>query len=234
MFHLVAFDADDTLWDNETVYTRAKQWFAEALAPYHSYEQIGPALDEVEIKNLAHYGYGIKSFTLSMIETALTMMGERPSVAVLDRIFSISREILETEVEILPGVESTLAALAKENRLLLLTKGDHYEQQRKVDRSNLAGYFQAVEIVGTKTPEAYRAVLAKYQVVPEKFLMIGNSLRSDILPVLEIGGQAVYIPFHNTWDHENVSEEALAGYQYHQVDSIIDIPPLIDNLKQML
>jgi putative hydrolase of the HAD superfamily len=232
MFELVAFDADDTLWDNESIYTRAKKEFEAALAPFHPRDQIGPTLDEVEVNNLVYYGYGIKSFTLSMIETALTLMGERPSVAVFDRIFTISREILASEVELLPEVEATLASLVGENNLMLLTKGDHFEQQSKIDRSNLVDYFQAVEIVGDKTPAAYRAILNKYQLKPEHFLMIGNSLRSDILPVLKIGGEAIYVPFPNTWDHENVPTDDLDGFRYHQVESIVEIPDLLLKLKQ--
>ncbi len=232
MFELIAFDADDTLWNNEMLYTRAKQDFEAALTPYYPQDKICPVLDEVEVNNLAHYGYGIKSFTLSMIETAMAMMGDRLSGVVIERIFEISKAILAADIEILPGVEATLGALAEDHKLMLLTKGDHFEQQRKIDRSNLVRYFQAVEIVGNKTPAAYQAILDKYQVRPADFLMIGNSLRSDILPVLKIGGEAVYVPYPNTWDHENIPAKELVGFSYYELDAVEKIPDLLSQLNR--
>jgi putative hydrolase of the HAD superfamily len=230
MIEIIGFDADDTLWHNETLYSQAKDQLQELLAQYGNPEQLRQRLDEIEELNVRHYGYGIKSFALSMVEAAIEISNGQIEAPRLSRILDIVKEMLSAEVKPLGAVEPTLAVLAQEYMLMLITKGDFFEQQRKIERSGLAKYFRHIEIVVDKTPETYRGVLAKYHLEPNKFLMVGNSLRSDILPVLAIGGQAVYVPYESTWAHENVDETAQADTKYNEIEHLGQLPELIKNL----
>jgi putative hydrolase of the HAD superfamily len=227
MLDAIGFDADDTLWNNETLYTEAKEEFARALSPYSTPDQARRRLDEIELNNLDDYGYGIKSFALSMVEAAVDISGGRVTGEEVEHILGIVRAMLSADVRLFPHAESTLAALAATHRLMLITKGDLFEQARKVRRSGLAPYFWAVEIVGDKSAEAYLALLDKYAITPERFLMVGNSIRSDIAPVLEIGGKAVYVPYAETWSHENEGLDALAPGSYYEVEHLGQLPALV-------
>jgi putative hydrolase of the HAD superfamily len=229
-FDLIAFDADDTLWHNETLYRQAQARFLRLLSAYHSQEWVEARLFEAETRNLAHYGYGIKAFALSMVETAIELTEGRMAGSEIGQIIGFAKEMLNAPVQLLEGVQATLQQLAAACPLALITKGDLLEQEGKVARSGLQGYFQAVEIVSGKTPQAYLSILARHAVAPERFLMVGNSLKSDILPVLEAGGWAVYIPYEHTWAHEAYHGEPIASPRYFEVERFRLLPALIDRL----
>ena len=209
MFDLIAFDADDTLWHNETLFTLTQSSFRALLAPYLLRPWTGEELYATELRNLQHFGYGIKGFMLSMIETAIELTGADLPVAVIQQIIGLGKAMLAAPVELLDHVAEVLPALAAAAPLLLLTKGDLFDQEAKIARSGLAPHFRHIEIVSDKTPQSYSALLAKYAVPPKRFLMVGNSLRSDIVPVIALGGRAVHIPYHTTWVHEQVAHAAL-------------------------
>jgi putative hydrolase of the HAD superfamily len=230
MIEIIGFDADDTLWDNEILYSQAKDQFQDLVSPYGTPRQVRQRLDEIEERNVRHYGYGIKSFALSMIEAAIEISDGQIEASRLSKLIDIVKEMLRAEVKPLEPVEPTLAVLAQHYPLMLVTKGDFFEQHRKIERSGLAKYFRYIEIVIDKTPDTYRSVLAKYHLEPNRFLMVGNSLRSDILPVLEIGGQAVYIPYAGTWAHEDLDESTRTTMKYIEIEHLGQLPGLLDNL----
>ena len=209
MFDLIAFDADDTLWHNETLFTLTQSGFRDLLAPNLLRPWTGAELYATELRNLQHFGYGIKGFTLSMIETAIELTGGAVPAAVIRQIIDLGKAMLVAPVELLEHVAEVIPALAAVAPLLLITKGDLFDQEMKIARSGLADHFRDIEIVSDKTQQSYSALLAKYGVLPERFLMVGNSLRSDIVPVIALGGRAVYIPYQITWAHEEVAREAL-------------------------
>ncbi len=234
MFDVIAFDADDTLWHNEPLYRGAQQQVLEILEHYHDSDWpdlMERRMYETEIRNLEHYGYGIKGFTLSMIETAIELTEGRISGAEVGRIIELTREMFKAPVELLDGVDETITALAASHDLMLVTKGDLFEQQAKIARSGLAGHFGKVEIVSVKIKETYQSIAARHEIDPQRFLMIGNSLRSDVLPVIEMGGSAVHIPYETTWEHEIVPDEELAGREFMRLSHIRELPALIDELK---
>ncbi len=227
---VIAFDADDTLWDNERLYLEAKQKFVQLFAECERPDHCLQRLEEVEGQNVALYGYGIKSFILSMIETALTLGEERHVADKIATILAFARQMLAAEVRLLDGVGEVLATLHARYPLMLITKGDAAEQQRKIEASGLAGFFRWVEVVADKTPQVYRAILERYRFSPQRFLMVGNSLRSDVLPVLEIGGQAVLIPYANTWSHEmNVD---VRGRAYVTLPSLSELPAYLERVTR--
>ena len=230
-FDLIAFDADDTLWHNETLYTMTQSRFKALLAPYHEGEIVDRELYETEMRNLAYYGYGIKAFTLSMIETAIELTGGRVGGAEIRQIIDFAREMLQAPVRLMDGVEDVLVALAADYRLMIITKGDLFDQETKIARSGLADHFDLVEIVSHKKPETYANLLAKHQVTAERFLMVGNSLPSDVLPVLAIGGQGVHIPYHVTWAHEVVDEADVADEGYVELEDVRQLPALLAGLS---
>jgi len=202
LFDVIAFDADDTLWHTERLYAETQVRFRRLLAQYHSPEWIDERLYQTEMRNLQHFGYGLKAFTLSMIETAVELTEGRIPGREIQMIIDFAKEMLNAEVQLLEYAAETVARLAAAHALMLITKGDLFDQEAKIARSGLARHFRYIEIVSDKTRESYEALLKKHAVAPEHFLMIGNSLRSDILPVLALGGCAVYIPYHVTWAHE--------------------------------
>ncbi len=204
MFDLIAFDADDTLWHHEILYRRARAKFERLIAPYCTAEEAALWLDRTEMRNLEPFGYGIKPFILSMVETAIEISHEQIPAGDIQKIVDLAHEMVDADVELLDGVHETVAQLAAAYPLMLVTKGDPLDQERKLSKSGLAEYFRYIEIMWDKTREKYAALFARYQVRPERFLMIGNSLRSDILPVIELGGRAIFIPYSLTWGHENV------------------------------
>jgi putative hydrolase of the HAD superfamily len=227
MIHTIAFDADDTLWDNESYYTRAKEYFVRQLSPYGELEALTSRLDQIEIGNVEIYGYGIKSFVLSMIETAIEVSAGQIRGADLQPVLDIAREMLRAEVQFYEQVVETLQALSGRYPLMMITKGDLFEQELKIIRSGLRPYFKYVEIVGNKTEASYQHILQRYSLQPDGFLMVGNSMRSDILPVLKLGGMAVYIPQANTWSHENTAETPSGQNSFFTLEYIWQLPELL-------
>lgn len=201
---VIAFDADDTLWSNEPFFREIEHKFAELLSIYGDVKEISAELFKTEMNNLESYGYGAKGFTLSMIETALRISNHKIATETIEKILSLGKSLLNMPIELLPGVEETLRKLKQDNcyQLVVATKGDLLDQQRKLQRSGLASYFDHVEIMSDKTEKEYSRLINALQVVPEKFMMVGNSLKSDIQPVLAIGGYAVHVPFEVMWQHE--------------------------------
>ena len=230
MIDVIAFDADDTLWHNEPIFHATEAQFAEMLAAYHPAEWVRDRLFATEMKNLGHFGYGIKGFILSMIETAIELTEARVTGAEVQRIIQWGHEMLHHPVELLDGVRETVESLAGRYKLMLLTKGDLFDQESKLARSGLGEFFDAVEIVSTKNAATYGAIMRRHGVPPERFLMVGNSLRSDVLPALEAGAQAVHIPYELTWAHERLDEEALAGKEFGVVETILALPDWIQNV----
>ena len=227
-FDVVALDADDTLWHNETLFTAKQTQFRALLARHQDAAVIDQRLYETETRNLRHFGYGVKGFTLSMIETAIELTDGRIAGAEVQRLIDLGREMLQAPVELLDGVAETVAALAADYRLVLLTKGDLFDQESKLARSRLGESFSAVEIVSGKDARTYAAVMARQRVEPPRFVMVGNSLRSDVLPVLEAGGAAVHIPYHVTWAHERVPDDALVGKEFARLGSIRELPAWLE------
>ena len=212
MLDVIAFDADDTLWHNESLYAGSQAEFAELLADYQPATKIKHTLYETEMKNLRLYGYGVKSFGLSMIETAISVSDGRIEGRQVLQMIALVKDMLEAPVELLDGVDAVVPALSSSCRLMLITKGDLRDQETKLAHSGLAPYFWSVEIVQEKTAEVYRLLLAKHGIAAERFLMVGNSLRSDVLPVVALGGQAVHVPYHITWAYEHVPAPEKRGY----------------------
>lgn len=227
---VVGFDADDTLWHNERVFLEAKERFAGLLTPYHEPEWIDERLYATEMRNLHHYGYGIKSFTLSMIETAIELTEGRITGTEIRRIVELAKEMLETPVELLRDVEDTVTRLVGTFRLIIVTKGDLFDQEAKIAKSGLGDCFDHVEVVTSKSPATYSAVTAKVGVPPHRFVMIGDSLRSDVLPVVAVGGHAIHVPYETSWQHEHVSPEEAARYRFLRATSIKDVPQLLQAL----
>jgi putative hydrolase of the HAD superfamily len=219
-YQVIALDADDTLWHNDTLFVTSHAEFRALLTVYHDPEWIDQRLYETEKRNLAHYGYGVKSFTLSMIETAVELTEGRVTGAEIRRIIDLGLEMLRAPVELLEDVEDTVNLLSERYSLMLLTKGDLFDQESKLARSGLGEHFSAIEIVSAKDARTYARVMARHGVRPAEFLMVGDSLRSDVLPVLEAGGAAVHIPYRTTWVHEQVPEEALHGKEFVRLPSL--------------
>ena len=232
MLQLIAFDADDTLWHNETLYLEVEEHFIALLASYAGPEQARQTLHQVETRNLAHYGYGIKGFTISLIEAAVALSGGRIQGSSIQSLIDVTREMLVAHVQVIDGAEEVLTLLSGRYELMLITKGDLFEQEAKVARSGLRDRFQRVEVVSDKTPEAYAMLLTRYDVMPSAFVMVGNSLRSDILPVLDLGGQAVYIPYPATWSHEHAEVPQAGTIRFHQLEHIGLLPGLLDRLDE--
>lgn len=231
-FALIAFDADDTLWHNERLYADTQARFKELLAQYHSPEWIDARLYEAEMRNLPHFGYGIKAFALSMIETAVELTEGRIAGRDIQVIIDSAKAMLAAEVELLEHVADTLAQLASTYPLMVVTKGDLRDQEAKIARSGLAGHFRFVEIVSDKNPETYRGLLQRHAIPPERFLMVGNSLRSDILPVLALGASAVYIPHALTWAHEAGQPPPVSQPGYYELAHIGQLPGLLAEIDR--
>ena len=204
---VIAFDADDTLWVNEPYYRKAEEEFCELLKDYMPKETCNRILFDIEMKNLEVYGYGIKPFALSLIEAAITISDNKIPISVVTTLIDRAKKMLHHPIELLDGIEQTLKVLSKKYRLVMATKGDLLDQERKLIKSGLEEYFHHIEIVSDKTPNNYRKLIRQLDIQPDEFLMIGNSMKSDILPVLDVGAYAFHIPYHTTWAHEVVHEE---------------------------
>jgi putative hydrolase of the HAD superfamily len=201
---VIAFDADDTLWINEPYFQETEKKFCELLEDYLPQHTAARELLQTEIKNLPLYGYGIKGFVLSMIETALHVTEHTLAVGAIETILNFGKELLARPIELLEGVEETLAATKETYRLVVATKGDLLDQERKLKASGIEHYFHHIEIMSDKGERDYKKLLRHLDIKPHQFLMIGNSLKSDVLPVLELGGYAFHVPYHVTWAHEQV------------------------------
>ncbi len=227
MIELIAFDADDTLWHTEHLYQAARRQFDDLLRPYVDLDTLEDHVHRTEMRNLPYYGFGITSFIMSLIETAVEATGGRITGAEIGRLLEISREMVSADVELIDEVEETLATLSADYPLLLITKGDLLHQTGKVARSGLGRYFAGIEVVADKTPEVYREILTRRHVPPERFVMVGNSPRSDIYPVAALGGRAIHVPHENMWSYDLVDvPEDLPGTVY-RVGRVAEVTALI-------
>lgn len=220
---VIAFDADDTLWSNEPFFQEVERKYTELLSDYGSAKEISAELFRTEMSNLECLGYGAKAFTISMVETALQISNQTIAADKIQQIVLLGKSLLEMPIELLSGVEDTLKALKEQGcyRLVVATKGDLLDQERKLKRSGLTSYFDHIEIMSDKTEKEYNRLLQVLQVAPEEFLMIGNSLKSDIQPVLAIGGYGVHIPFEVMWQHEVV--ETFTHSRLRQMKSPVEL-----------
>ena len=225
----IGFDADDTLWQNETFFRLTEQRFTELLSDHGEHHVISARLLEAERRNLQFYGYGVKGFTLSMIETALDVTNGKVAASVIAEILTFGREMLRNPVETLPGVHETLDALAGKFRILLITKGDLFDQERKLAQSGIGDYFNAVEIVSEKTPQVYGRIFARHGDSVERSMMAGNSLKSDVVPVLAAGGWGIHVPHELTWvlEHEAAPED---NPRFRRIDSLSGLVPLLGQM----
>jgi putative hydrolase of the HAD superfamily len=227
--NMIAFDADDTLWHGEVHYRDAQDTLKKLLSPWKDPETIDRILDEIEMRNLSLYGYGVKAFTLSMIEAAISISDGEIRGDQVGQILSLGRAMLKAEVELRPHVLETVQALSTDYHLMVITKGDLLDQTDKVERSGLAPYFTAVEVVSQKTAPVYQSILERYHLDPAAFMMVGNSLPSDVIPVLELGGSAIHIPADTTWAHEMVDDFDTAQPGFWELEDVSQLPALIKN-----
>jgi putative hydrolase of the HAD superfamily len=219
---VIAFDADDTLWVNEPYFRQTEEQFYELLSEFSSRHDLEKQLLRMEIDNLALYGYGIKGFVLSMMETALKVTNNAISVAAIDKIIELGKQMLNQPIELLDGVEDVLKALKGKYRLVVATKGDLLDQERKLKKSGLNHYFHHIEIMSEKDDNNYLKLIRHLDIQPAELMMVGNSLKSDILPVLNIGGFGVHVPYHITWAHEQI-EHSINNERFRTVEKITDI-----------
>jgi putative hydrolase of the HAD superfamily len=224
---VLAFDGDDTLWHNETHFRFTQGALRDLLRSHVPDVDVDRHLAEVELANLDKYGYGIKAFTLSMIETAIQVTQGRIPATDLEVILAWGKRMLGEPTELLEGVRDTLLDVSRRYSLLLITKGDLFDQESKLARSGLAELFAAVEILSEKNVHTYRTLLRRRSIKPQDFVMVGNSLRSDIVPVVELGARAVHIPYHVTWHHEQVPNESLPPAGWHRLNAIRELAPLL-------
>ncbi len=218
----IAFDADDTLWINEPYFQEAEQQFCRLLEDYLPQHSVSQELFKTEMQNLSLYGYGVKGFMLCMVETVCRVSENTASLALINKTIEIGHELLQKPIELLDGVHETLESLKGKYRLIVATKGDLLDQERKLKNSGLQDYFHHIEIMSDKKESDYRKLLKHLDCQPENFLMLGNSIKSDVLPVLEIGGFAAHIPYHVTWSHEQ-HENNLEHERFMEFKSIKDV-----------
>jgi putative hydrolase of the HAD superfamily len=224
---LLAFDADDTLWHSENLYHAAQAQFRELMAPYADEATAMSTLHRVEIANLDPYGFGVKAFVLSMIESAIELSRGAVSAKEIGAMLAAGKEMLAAEVELLEGVEVTLTALAAEYPLMVITKGDLGHQASKLERSGLASRFRYVEIVADKTAEIYRNIFLKHGIEPSRVVMVGNSLKSDVIPVLELGGWGVFVPYRLMWAHEHAELPPGLAERFREMERLDELPALL-------
>jgi putative hydrolase of the HAD superfamily len=219
---VIAFDADDTLWVNEPYFRASEESFCTLLEEYLPRHELERELLKIEIANLGLYGYGIKGFVLSMIETAMTVTNNMISAKTIEQIIDLGKQMLNQPIELLDGVEEVLNTLKGRYRLVVATKGDLLDQERKLRKSNLNNYFHHVEIMSEKDDANYLKLIKHLDIQPSELLMVGNSLKSDILPVLNVGGYAIHVPYHITWAHEEI-EQSIDSGMFKSVECIRDI-----------
>ena len=224
---IIAFDADDTLWHNEPYFDEAQERFCVLFQDYASHQEILGLILNHQVNNLPLYGFGIKAFTLSMIETALELTNYEISGKGIEQILAIGKNLLQKPVELLPNVISVLEQLKGKYKLVVATKGDLKDQHRKLHDSGIGAFFHHIEVMSDKTELDYQKMLGRLDCQPEDFLMIGNSLKSDVLPILNIGGHAIHIPYHTTWEYEKIDFEI----EHKNFNSITNLSELFDILK---
>ncbi|WP_028665604.1 HAD family hydrolase [Runella zeae] len=223
---VIAFDADDTLWVNEPFFQETERKLCALLEDYLPHHTVSQELFKTQIQNLPLYGYGVKSFILSMIETSLEVSEKTISLEVIEKIIALGKEMLQKPIELLDGVEEVLQTLHGRYRLVVATKGDLLDQERKLMKSGLAHYFHHIEIMSDKRESDYQKLLKHLDIAPEEFLMIGNSLKSDVLPVLAIGGHGFHIPYHTTWAYEHI-EHTIEHPHFQSFSSLREILNLL-------
>lgn len=224
---MIAFDADDTLWANQNYFDEIKDEFCDLMKGYMPAQQVSDELYKTEMQNLELYGYGIKSFVLSMTKTAIRISDNKVPNQTIEKIMDLGTELLQKPIELLDGVEEVLDTLNSKYRLIVATKGDLLDQQKKVKRSGLTQYFEHIEVMSEKRSDDYQRLLKNVGCSSSEFLMIGNSLKSDILPVIEVGGQAAHVPYHLTWEHEVVDSNSLDTSRFISIPRISDILPYL-------
>lgn len=220
---VIGFDADDTLWVNETYYREAEDEFTKLLSAYETPNKTNQELFKKEMNNLVLYGYGVKSFVLSMIESAIEISNNSISSKAIQDIINIGKKMIDKPVELLEGAEEVLKTLLPKFRLIMATKGDLLDQERKLKKSGLTNYFHHIEVLSDKKEANYSQLLNHLDIDPSEFLMIGNSLKSDVLPLINIKAKAIHVPYHTTWEHEQVNEEETSGKIYKTVNSLTEI-----------
>ncbi|MBC7904940.1 MAG: HAD family hydrolase [Gemmatimonadaceae bacterium] len=219
---VIGFDADDTLWVNEPYFQETEHKFCALLEDYLPHHSVAKELFKTEMDNLSLYGYGVKGFMLCMVETAIRIAGQTGSHRVVEKAIEFGKELLEKPIELLDGVEPLLISLREKYRLVVATKGDLLDQERKLKKSGIDKYFHHIEIMSDKRDSDYLKLLRHLDILPEEFVMIGNSIKSDILPVLAIGGKAYHVPYHTTWAHENV-EAPVIHDNFLRIENISEI-----------
>lgn len=225
---VIAFDADDTLWVNEPIFRTAEEQCKEILQNYIAPSDLSEKLYQTEMKNLKLFGYGIKGFMLSLIETAIELSENTISGTEIQRIIDLGKEMIQHPVELLSGAEEAVLTLKEEYTLMILTKGDLFDQESKIARSGLDSHFDHIEIVSEKNEAVYSDILSHYGIKPSEFLMVGNSLKSDVLPVSKIGAHAIHIPFHTTWTHETITHSDAEKDGYHELKDITQVPEFLE------
>jgi putative hydrolase of the HAD superfamily len=223
---IIAFDADDTLWHNEPYFDEAQERFAELFQDYASKQEILQLILSHQVKNLPLYGFGIKAFTLSMIDSALELTNNKISGDGIQKIITIGRDLLQKPVELLPYVEEVLATLYGKYKLVVATKGDLKDQHRKLHDSGIGHYFHHIEVLSDKKELDYQKMLQRLEINPTDFIMIGNSLKSDVLPILNIGGHGIHIPYHTTWEYEKIDFE-IEHDNFKSFEKVSDVLPIL-------
>ena len=223
---IIAFDADDTLWHNEPYFDEAQAKFCELFADYASKQEILQLILSHQVKNLPLYGFGIKAFTLSMIDSALELTNHQISGQGIKKIIDIGRDLLQKPVELLPEVEDVLKQLKGKYKLVVATKGDLKDQHRKLHDSGIGHYFHHIEVMSDKKELDYEKMLGRLDIKPENFIMIGNSLKSDVLPVLNIGGHGYHVAYHTTWEYEKIDFE-IQHDNFKSLEKITDVLPIL-------
>jgi putative hydrolase of the HAD superfamily len=231
MLTTIGFDADDTLWQNETFFRLTQERFRERLADHADPVHLAERLEAAERRNLAYYGFGVKGFTLSMIETAVDVTEGRVPGAVIADLIALGRELLEHPMELLPHARATVTALAADFRLVLITKGDLLHQERKLAQSGLGDLFDGVEIVSDKTESTYRAAFARHGTGADQAMMVGNSLKSDVIPALAAGAWGVQVPHEHEWAFE-AADAPTQHRRFHAIGDLGALPALVDRLRQ--
>ncbi|OIQ22117.1 MAG: HAD family hydrolase [Flavobacterium sp. MedPE-SWcel] len=223
---VIAFDADDTLFINEPYFEETEKKFCGIMEAYLSHQSLSQELFDTQIANLPLYGYGIKGYTLSMVETAMKVSNNTVSIKCIEKIIELGKELTQKPIVLLDGVEETLQSLKGKYKLVVATKGDLKDQQRKLHDSGLGHYFHHIEVMSNKKESDYLKLLQRLEIEPNEFYMIGNSLKSDVLPVLEIGGHACHVPYHTTWAHEMV-EHNVVHENFNEIENIKEVVSLL-------
>lgn len=226
----IGFDADDTLWQNESFFRLTQDRFTELLRDYAEPDHLQDRLLEAERRNLGHYGFGVKGFVLSMIETAIEVTDERVPSRIIGEIMAAGREMLAHPIELLPHARDSVEHLAESHKVILITKGDLLDQERKLAQSGLGDLFHGVEIVSDKKPKVYAAIFARHGSAADEAMMVGNSLKSDVLPVLEVGGWGVHVPHGLTWALEH-AEAPQDHAKFFTLQNLAALPDLVDQLS---